>query len=116
MSLSSREQAIQNGEIKYVGKPCKRCGGTVRYTRNAGCVNCEITRAIERQQRLRASFLSTKKEVKEGKQVTMRIRLNITEKEKDDLVRVAKSLNYFSVGEYLLALARAFIKVQRNDG
>ena len=27
-------------EYHYHGKPCKRCGGTLRYTRNRGCVEC----------------------------------------------------------------------------
>jgi len=37
---SPRIEAAQNGQRKYIGKPCKTCGCTERYIINAGCVEC----------------------------------------------------------------------------
>lgn len=37
---SPRINAAKNGERKYIGKPCKACGETLRYTINAACVAC----------------------------------------------------------------------------
>lgn len=39
---SPRIEAAQNGERRYQGKPCKKCGGTLRYTINSACVACAL--------------------------------------------------------------------------
>ncbi|EJN5909426.1 hypothetical protein ABE356_000218 [Escherichia coli] len=33
----------------YHGKPCKRCGGTARYTNSRGCMHCHSTRAAQKE-------------------------------------------------------------------
>ena len=35
-----RFQAAKNGQRRYVGKTCRACGETLRYTINAACVAC----------------------------------------------------------------------------
>lgn len=37
----SRDAARVSGAKRYIGKPCKRCSGTLRYTRNSHCVRCD---------------------------------------------------------------------------
>ena len=39
---SPRIQAARKGERKYQGKPCKKCGETLRYTINSACVACTL--------------------------------------------------------------------------
>jgi hypothetical protein len=42
-----RQQAQADGEPRYNGQPCKRCGGTERDTRQGNCVACH--RAWQRE-------------------------------------------------------------------
>lgn len=35
-----RDAARRNGNPRYAGLPCSKCGGTTRYTSNGGCVTC----------------------------------------------------------------------------
>lgn len=44
---SPRIEAAKKGEKRYIGKPCKTCGSTLRYTINTGCVEC-TARATKR--------------------------------------------------------------------
>ena len=45
MQMSLRRKAAQHGQRHYTGKPCRACGGTLRYTSNAGCVSCQIKKS-----------------------------------------------------------------------
>jgi hypothetical protein len=45
-SLNVRAAALAAGAARYEGAPCKRCGGTLRFTRSYSCVAC--TRARDR--------------------------------------------------------------------
>ena len=54
MAKNQRCKAIEPGATRYFGKPCRRCGGTERYTANSGCVVCcsaatEKYRAVYRE-------------------------------------------------------------------
>ena len=42
---SARMVAASKGEIKYIGSPCRKCGLTEKYTRNATCVKCSCEKA-----------------------------------------------------------------------
>ena len=35
-----RQQALRTGATTYVGTPCRRCAGTVRYTSTGTCKAC----------------------------------------------------------------------------
>jgi len=48
----NRNKAIIAGEIRYVGAPCKRCGCSVKYTYNGGCVDCAKRRCDESRLRV----------------------------------------------------------------
>ena len=39
--LQSRQQALDLGEITYVGSPCRNGHAGVRYTKSAHCVECQ---------------------------------------------------------------------------
>lgn len=39
-SLTPRFVAAQNGQSHYEGSPCRKCGGTLRYTVSCNCVAC----------------------------------------------------------------------------
>ena len=36
--------------VKYEGRPCRHCGGTVRYTNGNSCVVCMGARRLQRDQ------------------------------------------------------------------
>lgn len=38
--LAARAEALGAGEVKFVGAPCPRCRGTVRYVSSGRCVPC----------------------------------------------------------------------------
>lgn len=40
ITMAARKEALQNNQKEYEGKPCNRCGGTLRCTKNYLCVNC----------------------------------------------------------------------------
>ena len=40
MKQSPRLEAAKKGEREFVGGPCRRCGGTRRYTAAGNCVAC----------------------------------------------------------------------------
>jgi hypothetical protein len=40
MNIHPRQYAIENNQSTYNGKPCKKCGNTLRYTSMTGCVSC----------------------------------------------------------------------------
>lgn len=37
---SPRIEAARQGQRKYIGKPCPKCGCNHRYVINAACVDC----------------------------------------------------------------------------
>lgn len=49
----TRAEAIKKGLVKYHGKPCKKCGGTARYTLNSACVACQFSRVEKERQEIR---------------------------------------------------------------
>jgi uncharacterized Zn finger protein (UPF0148 family) len=46
--MHPRQIATEKGEKFYQGKPCKKCGNTLRYTSMTGCVNCTKKNSIKR--------------------------------------------------------------------
>ena len=46
--MHPRQIASEKGEKFYQGKPCKKCGSTLRYTSMTGCVNCTKENSIKR--------------------------------------------------------------------
>lgn len=47
MNESPRTKAAMEGQTKYEGKPCKVCGGTLRWIINCTCVSCSNARTAE---------------------------------------------------------------------
>lgn len=43
--VESRMSAAKGGRVRFIGNPCKRCGGTVRYTSAGQCVECAYATA-----------------------------------------------------------------------
>jgi hypothetical protein len=60
MMESPRFAAARAGQNKYVGKPCPKCGGTLRYVINAGCVACLKKIKSISQEKLRQQILDAK--------------------------------------------------------
>jgi len=46
--MHPRQVASEKGEKFYDGKPCKKCGNTLRYTSMTGCVICTKENSIKR--------------------------------------------------------------------
>jgi hypothetical protein len=46
--MHPRQIASENGEKFYDGKPCKKCGNTLRYTSMTGCVSCTKENSVKR--------------------------------------------------------------------
>lgn len=42
--LTSREIAVEQGRVRYAGRPCKRGHVGLRHVSTGGCVECKITR------------------------------------------------------------------------
>ena len=47
--MSARQIAKDNGDMFYEGKPCKKAGHTMRYTKNRVCVLCQTDRPGSRE-------------------------------------------------------------------
>jgi DnaJ-class molecular chaperone len=60
MSKSPRQAAIEGGFTVYDGKPCRKCGGTRRYTLIAACTACH-SQATMRNKRREALLLAKNK-------------------------------------------------------
>jgi len=56
--MSPRRKAAKHGERHYTGKPCKACGNKVRYTSNAGCVQCQISSSRASSQAIQIELAS----------------------------------------------------------
>lgn len=56
----SPTEASQAGRTKYVGVPCRKCGGIVRYTSSCQCVACAVRYAVESNRRRRRNLASSK--------------------------------------------------------
>jgi hypothetical protein len=50
--VTPRERAIAVGVTRYHGRPCGRCGGTLRDTAGRHCVECEAARQRARYENL----------------------------------------------------------------
>lgn len=57
-TLSDRIRAAQERRPRYKGKPCRICGGCIRYTINADCVVCSLRRAKKYAAKTRAKIRS----------------------------------------------------------
>ena len=57
---TAREKAAINGDQKYLGAACKKCGGIERYTSNAACVECTKRVAQANTDRLRQQLKDAK--------------------------------------------------------
>lgn len=57
---TTRERAALQGDRKYHGAKCSRCGGTERYTTNAACVECTKKVALANTERLRQQIKDAK--------------------------------------------------------
>ena len=55
---SSRQQAIASGAMKYEGRPCKWCRGTVRYTIGGQCVMCSADESVAQYRVMRRDQLA----------------------------------------------------------
>ncbi len=40
--MNQQVEAQINGAVRFIGKPCKKCGSTERYARNGNCAPCTI--------------------------------------------------------------------------
>lgn len=49
----ARITAAHKGEVRYIGEPCRKCGGVERYTATANCCACMISRANKQRQNVR---------------------------------------------------------------
>lgn len=56
-----RRKAADEGRIHYEGRPCARCGGTLRYVVSANCVACLLTDSKRRQRELREAVRKARK-------------------------------------------------------
>lgn len=45
---NNRQLARAYGDIKYIGKVCDRCGGSVRYVKTNICVDCQVVKNKKR--------------------------------------------------------------------
>lgn len=45
-AANERKRAINSGQPRYIGLPCKVCGGATRYTTNGGCVTCVNNKSV----------------------------------------------------------------------
>jgi uncharacterized OB-fold protein len=61
---SARNVAIRNGEIKYIGRRCEKCGGSERYASVSTCVNCAKNLASETQRRIKTAINKIKQQTK----------------------------------------------------
>ena len=43
---TDRDAARACGDVHFEGKPCRACGGTLRYTRNYTCVACNVSHRL----------------------------------------------------------------------
>lgn len=55
---SSRQRAIASGSMKYEGRPCKWCRGTVRYTIGGQCVMCSADESVAQYRVMRRDQLA----------------------------------------------------------
>jgi len=50
----TRTMAAKAGLPRYTGKPCRKCGGTLRYVVNCDCVACSANRTKLFNRKIRA--------------------------------------------------------------
>lgn len=49
--LSPRQIALRDYQTAYEGTPCKKCGGTRRYTRSSACSACMIKGVVAKRKK-----------------------------------------------------------------
>jgi len=52
-AADNRRIAIENKEPKYIGRECPKCYTNIKYTRNRGCVKCELKYGKEKRDETR---------------------------------------------------------------
>lgn len=57
----TRTQAAEAGLVHYHGRPCPKCGGTLRYVSCAVCVPCNTQAAKMRSESLRKVIKEARK-------------------------------------------------------
>jgi len=53
MQDTPRKTAATLGQVRYHGRPCKRCGGTERLTSTGACIPCSRKQARSSQDKIR---------------------------------------------------------------
>ena len=56
-----RDLALEEGRLHYTGMPCKKCGNTLRYVNNGGCVDCCKDHTTEAKLRAAKNYSTSKK-------------------------------------------------------
>jgi len=70
-----RAQAKVAGDIKYIGNPCSVCSGVHRYTKNGGCVRCNIkhTMAWAKRNPVKTDAINARTRVKNAERRRMAV-------------------------------------------
>ena len=87
----NRQQALQNIERFYAGKPCKRCNSIKRYTKTGGCVNCAKDRQPSDSRRLHSRQW---KQNNKAKVIAYRKQWHQANKEKENQSNRARRMQY----------------------
>ena len=58
--VAARNEALNKGEKRYQGSVCKACGGTLRYTSNNCCFECNKTSSIAQTKKRREKLKAEK--------------------------------------------------------
>lgn len=66
-------KSLENGNITYIGTPCKHCGGTIKYSKNHMCVNTWKHRYISKKN----SVMLTKEDVNHIKELRFKYNLKL---------------------------------------
>lgn len=61
-----RKNAKENGQARYDGKPCKKCGHTERFTCSGNCTNCNTEICRSRRHLNKESFKFTQLKLNYG--------------------------------------------------
>ncbi len=48
-----RDREAKKGEVHYQGRPCRKCGETLRYICSSNCVACAVSRSQRRHETIR---------------------------------------------------------------
>lgn len=51
---NERLKAAEKGDSRYIGKPCRACGGTERFVTNGNCVQCAAEHSRKYREKVKA--------------------------------------------------------------